>query len=96
MLPFLVYILKLKHFCLFIKFTLSSGSTELAAVGVSISVFNLVSKLFNVPLLNVTTSFVAEQQAMDDDYGETGQSKLMKTLKIDEMVYILCVTLIGV
>ncbi|CAD6270160.1 unnamed protein product [Miscanthus lutarioriparius] len=43
------------------------GSAELAAVGVSISVFNLVSKLFNVPLLNVTTSFVAEQQAMKDD-----------------------------
>lgn len=33
---------------------------ELAAVGVSISVFNLVSKMFNLPLLNITTSFVAE------------------------------------
>ncbi|XP_010922639.1 protein DETOXIFICATION 44, chloroplastic [Elaeis guineensis] len=41
------------------------GSVELAAVGVSVSVFNLVSKLLNVPLLNVTTSFVAEQQALD-------------------------------
>lgn len=40
-----------------------TGSAELAAVGVSVSVFNLVSKLFNVPLLNVTTSFVAEEQA---------------------------------
>ncbi|KAL9669976.1 hypothetical protein QQ045_007526 [Rhodiola kirilowii] len=39
-------------------------SAELAAVGVSTSVFNLVSKLFNVPLLNVTTSFVAEEQAV--------------------------------
>ncbi|XP_021908433.1 protein DETOXIFICATION 44, chloroplastic [Carica papaya] len=39
------------------------GSVELAAVGISASVFNLVSKLFNVPLLNVTTSFVAEEQA---------------------------------
>ncbi|CAA0836255.1 MATE efflux family protein 2- chloroplastic [Striga hermonthica] len=39
------------------------GSAELAAVGVSGAVFNLVSKLFNVPLLNVTTSFVAEEQA---------------------------------
>ncbi|OVA07837.1 Multi antimicrobial extrusion protein [Macleaya cordata] len=43
------------------------GSVELAAVGVSISVFNLVSKLFNVPLLNITTSFVAEEQALDPD-----------------------------
>ncbi|KAG8089298.1 hypothetical protein GUJ93_ZPchr0011g28538 [Zizania palustris] len=44
------------------------GSAELAAVGVSISIFNLVSKLLNVPLLNVTTSFVAEQQAVDANY----------------------------
>lgn len=42
------------------------GSVELAAVGVSISVFNLVSKIFNVPLLNTTTSFVAEDDAMHD------------------------------
>ncbi|KAK3029488.1 hypothetical protein RJ639_037509, partial [Escallonia herrerae] len=41
-----------------------SGSVELAAVGVSVSLFNLVSKLFNVPLLNITTSFVAEEQAL--------------------------------
>jgi hypothetical protein len=27
---------------------------------VSVSVFNLVSKLFNVPLLNITMSFVAD------------------------------------
>ncbi|WCJ27982.1 MATE efflux family protein [Euphorbia peplus] len=40
------------------------GSVELAAVGVSVSVFNLISKLFSVPLLNVTTSFVAEDQAL--------------------------------
>ncbi|KAJ6299835.1 hypothetical protein OIU76_020763 [Salix suchowensis] len=40
------------------------GSVELAAVGVSISIFNLVSKLLNVPLLNITTSFVAEEQAL--------------------------------
>ncbi|EYU41960.1 hypothetical protein MIMGU_mgv1a006428mg [Erythranthe guttata] len=40
------------------------GSAELAAVGVSGAVFNLVSKLFNVPLLNITTSFVAEEQSL--------------------------------
>ncbi|XLT59661.1 hypothetical protein HN873_052265, partial [Arachis hypogaea] len=37
---------------------------KLAAVGVSTSVFNLVSKIFNIPLLNITTSFVAEEQAL--------------------------------
>ncbi|KAM3274106.1 hypothetical protein ACQJBY_043346 [Aegilops geniculata] len=57
------------------------GSTELAAVGVSISIFNLVSKLFNVPLLNVTTSFVAEQQAVDDSYRGTGENKLTEERK---------------
>jgi hypothetical protein len=36
------------------------GPVEQGAVGVSISIFNLVSKMFNLPLLNVTTSFVAE------------------------------------
>ncbi|CAN7007310.1 unnamed protein product [Brassica rapa subsp. trilocularis] len=56
------------------------GSAELAAVGVSVSVFNLVSKLFNVPLLNVTTSFVAEEQAIaakdDKDSNETRKKVL--------------------
>ncbi|KAI4991560.1 hypothetical protein ZWY2020_039946 [Hordeum vulgare] len=55
------------------------GSTELAAVGVSISIFNLVSKLFNVPLLNVTTSFVAEQQAVDDGYRRTGENEFRRS-----------------
>ncbi|XVE93988.1 hypothetical protein REPUB_Repub01dG0241600 [Reevesia pubescens] len=36
------------------------SSVALASAGVSISVFNIVSKLFNIPLLSVATSFVAE------------------------------------
>ncbi|WOL13189.1 protein DETOXIFICATION 45, chloroplastic isoform X1 [Canna indica] len=36
------------------------GPLELASAGVSVSIFNIVSKIFNVPLLSVTTSFVAE------------------------------------
>ncbi|XP_040385347.1 protein DETOXIFICATION 44, chloroplastic-like isoform X2 [Oryza brachyantha] len=51
------------------------GSAELAAVGASISIFNLVSKLLNVPLLNVTTSFVAEQQAVDANYNSSIQNE---------------------
>ncbi|KAK4796834.1 hypothetical protein SAY86_029160 [Trapa natans] len=46
------------------------GSVELAAVGVSASLFNLISKLFNVPLLNITTSFVAEEQATMEKDGD--------------------------
>ncbi|CAL9774045.1 unnamed protein product [Musa acuminata subsp. burmannicoides] len=36
------------------------GPVELASAGVSVSIFNIISKLFNVPLLSITTSFVAE------------------------------------
>lgn len=36
------------------------GPLELASAGVSVSIFNIISKLFNIPLLSVTTSFVAE------------------------------------
>ncbi|KAI9124216.1 hypothetical protein K1719_005516 [Acacia pycnantha] len=50
------------------------GSVELAAVGVAASVFNLVSKVFNVPLLNITTSFVAEEQALIAKGEDSGQS----------------------
>ncbi|XVF08338.1 hypothetical protein REPUB_Repub06bG0218200 [Reevesia pubescens] len=49
------------------------GSVELAAVGVSVSIFNLVSKLFNVPLLNITTSFVAEEQALISKNNDDGE-----------------------
>ncbi|XP_057440810.1 protein DETOXIFICATION 45, chloroplastic isoform X2 [Lotus japonicus] len=39
------------------------GTLELASAGVSITIFNIVSKLFNIPLLSVATSFVAEDLA---------------------------------
>ncbi|XP_039684241.1 protein DETOXIFICATION 44, chloroplastic isoform X2 [Medicago truncatula] len=51
------------------------GAVELAAVGVSASVFNLVSKVFNVPLLNITTSFVAEEQALIGKEEESEQAE---------------------
>ncbi|KAK4775192.1 hypothetical protein SAY86_010127 [Trapa natans] len=36
------------------------GAVELGSAGVSMSIFNIISKLFNIPLLSVATSFVAE------------------------------------
>ncbi|XP_020219007.1 protein DETOXIFICATION 44, chloroplastic [Cajanus cajan] len=65
------------------------GAVELAAVGVSASVFNLVSKAFNVPLLNITTSFVAEEQALmrkeeefspSDENGKYQSKKLLPSV----------------
>jgi hypothetical protein len=50
-------------------------------VGVSISVFNLVSKMFNIPLLNVTTSIVAEDASEEpsgvDTKSQTSESTPM-------------------
>lgn len=41
-------------------FVSRAGAVSLAAIGVSVSIFNLISKVFNFPLLNITTSFVSE------------------------------------
>ena len=38
---------------------LCAGSSELAAVGVALSIFGTVTKLLNIPLLSVTTNIVA-------------------------------------
>jgi hypothetical protein len=35
-----------------------------AAVGVSVAIFNQISKVFIYPLVSVTTSFVAEEEAL--------------------------------
>ncbi|XP_071697257.1 protein DETOXIFICATION 45, chloroplastic-like [Rutidosis leptorrhynchoides] len=43
------------------------GPVQLASAGVSISIFNIVSKLFNIPLLSVATSFVAEDIAKNNN-----------------------------
>ncbi|KAJ6692964.1 PROTEIN DETOXIFICATION 44 CHLOROPLASTIC-RELATED [Salix purpurea] len=39
------------------------GPVELGSAGVSVMIFNNISKLFNIPLLSVATSFVAEDLA---------------------------------
>ncbi|XP_020112854.1 protein DETOXIFICATION 45, chloroplastic-like isoform X1 [Ananas comosus] len=46
------------------------GPLELASAGVAVSLFNIISKIFNIPLLSITTSFVAE----DISRNATGQS----------------------
>lgn len=41
------------------------GPVELAAVGISIAVFNQVSKIAIFPLVSITTSFVAEEDTTE-------------------------------
>ncbi|XP_049932193.1 protein DETOXIFICATION 45, chloroplastic isoform X3 [Nymphaea colorata] len=48
------------------------GPLELASVGVSVSIFNIISKLFNIPLLSVTTSFVAADIAKSSKMDSIG------------------------
>lgn len=76
------------------------GSAELAAVGVSGAVFNLVSKLFNVPLLNITTSFVAEEQAsvkkVANDSHQSDQDQQSKILLPSVSTSIMLAAALGV
>ena len=59
-----------------------TGPVELAAVGVSIALFNQVSRIAIFPLVSVTTSFVAEEdaigsvshEAQDCEHLETGST----------------------
>ncbi|PKU74380.1 protein DETOXIFICATION 42 [Dendrobium catenatum] len=60
------------------------GPLELAAVGVSIAVFNQVSRVAIFPLVGVTTSFVAEEDAtckMADEELEVGNFKFPSETK---------------
>lgn len=60
------------------------GPVELAAVGVSIAVFNQVSRVAIFPLIGVTTSFVAEEDAtskMIDEELEIGDFKFPSEIK---------------
>ncbi|CAI0412698.1 unnamed protein product [Linum tenue] len=55
------------------------GSVELAAVGVSIALFNQVSRIAIFPLVSVTTSFVAEEDVMAKVAAEAEESESLET-----------------
>ncbi|KAK1388165.1 Protein DETOXIFICATION [Heracleum sosnowskyi] len=52
------------------------GSLELASAGVSISIFNIISKVFNIPLLSVATSFVAEDISKHSTEGFSSDERM--------------------
>ncbi|KAL3534285.1 hypothetical protein ACH5RR_002746 [Cinchona calisaya] len=54
------------------------GSVELAAVGVAIAVFNQASKIAIFPLVSVTTSFVAEEDATKNLRGDLQEIEIME------------------
>lgn len=51
---------------------------ELAAVGVAIAVFNQASKIAIFPLVSVTTSFVAEEDATKNFRGDGQEIEIME------------------
>ncbi|KAG8057655.1 hypothetical protein GUJ93_ZPchr0002g24326 [Zizania palustris] len=52
------------------------GPVELASAAVGVSVFNIISKLFNIPLLSITTSFVAEDVSRQDSSQFTSEENI--------------------
>uniref|UniRef100_A0A0E0M467 Protein DETOXIFICATION n=1 Tax=Oryza punctata TaxID=4537 RepID=A0A0E0M467_ORYPU len=52
------------------------GPVELASAAVGVSVFNIISKLFNIPLLSITTSFVAEDVSRHDSKQFTSEGNI--------------------
>ncbi|KAG5052256.1 hypothetical protein JHK87_004454 [Glycine soja] len=59
------------------------GPVELAAVGVSIAIFNQISKITIIPLVSVTTSLVAEEDAADEQNQQSEKEMLMKVSNED-------------
>lgn len=55
------------------------GATELAAVGVSIALFNQVSRIAIFPLVSVTTSFVAEEDTLGRGSNELQETECLET-----------------
>ncbi|XP_004233576.1 protein DETOXIFICATION 45, chloroplastic-like [Solanum lycopersicum] len=51
------------------------GALELASAGISVSIFNIISKVFNIPLLSVATSFVAEDISKYADEDNTAAER---------------------
>ncbi|KAK4281864.1 hypothetical protein QN277_013310 [Acacia crassicarpa] len=53
------------------------GPVELAAVGVSIAIFNQVSKIAIIPLVSVTTSLVAEEESAEKTENHDEEKELL-------------------
>lgn len=74
------------------------GAVELAAVGVSVAIFNQASRITIFPLVSITTSFVAEEDAIgktaikpvkcdtEKHLAENGQKRERTSIKKENMV----------
>ncbi|CAN6544785.1 unnamed protein product [Malus baccata var. baccata] len=62
------------------------GSVELASAGISMNIFNYISKTFNIPLLSVATSFVVEDLAKSEKNGYLDSNTNGKPKPVDGVV----------
>ncbi|XP_062080649.1 protein DETOXIFICATION 45, chloroplastic-like [Humulus lupulus] len=53
------------------------GSLELGSAGVSVNIFNYISKLFNIPLLSVATSFVAKDISRSENNSSASETHFL-------------------
>lgn len=58
---------------------------EIAAVGISVALFNQVSKVAIFPLVSITTSFVAEEETIDKINAEAMEAEDMKNGYVDKV-----------
>ncbi|KAJ0623120.1 putative multi antimicrobial extrusion protein [Helianthus annuus] len=59
------------------------GAVEIAAVGVSIAIFNQVSKVAIFPLVSITTSFVAEEETIEKPNSKVPKDENMEKIYIN-------------
>ncbi|XP_071720297.1 protein DETOXIFICATION 43-like isoform X5 [Rutidosis leptorrhynchoides] len=61
------------------------GPVEIAAVGVSIAIFNQVSKVAIFPLVSITTSFVAEEETIERLSNKVGKELMKDDVKLENL-----------
>lgn len=88
-------IFSLDVYTLMLSFLLHfTGPVELAAVGVSIAIFNQASKITIFPLVSITTSFVAEEETVgrvsnepeESEKSEKGHQEMKQLTADDNML----------
>ena len=56
----------------------SQGALDLASAAIGVAIFNILSKISNIPLLSIATSFVAEDISKNaSKHSTSGNSKII-------------------
>ncbi|CAM0879647.1 unnamed protein product [Alopecurus aequalis] len=58
------------------------GALELASAGIGVAIFNILSKIFNIPLLSIATSFVAEDISKNASKHSSSGNTIISSIKL--------------